>query len=288
MSRSRRLCLFGALLSTLACRGMPGRLPRGADLGPYADVDEPEYYAAQSLYAYMNGGAEIYNEYGFSQLWVRRYARDSRELVVELFEMRDARAAFGIYSYARRAGAEVDVADGCRGSLAGTEAKLAKGAYFLVCRAQDPMASADRLVRDICARIAKRLSGECGAGDAFLILDGNARIAGSEIHLAGPIGLNVRPWLSSIGREGFGQGWLVKYELPAGKAEAFLAEYKSADLAEKSHERLLADAQSIGRWIGRKGRYLVLVQGGDPPREQIEDLGARLISAASKAGAHAT
>jgi hypothetical protein len=232
----------------------------------------------------MNGGAEIYNEYGFSRLWVRRYARDSRELVVELFEMRDERAATGIYSYARRAGAEADVSEGCRGSLTDTEAKLTKGAHFLVCRAQDPMVSAKRLVRDLCARIAKRLSGECSAGNDYELLDAEGRVAGSEIHLAGQIGLNVRPWLVSLGRDGFEQGWLAKYELPAGKAEVFLAEYENADLAEKSRKRLVADPQLAGRWIERNGRYLALVQSGEMPREKIEGFGARLVSSALKMG----
>jgi hypothetical protein len=65
-------------LTTLAlagCSGKQGPLPDGSVLGGYANVGDAESYTGATLYAYMDGGADTFLEYGFSHLAVRRYGR---------------------------------------------------------------------------------------------------------------------------------------------------------------------------------------------------------------------
>ena len=70
--------LFVALttLAVAGCTGKQGPLPNGSVLGGgYTDVGDAESYTGATLYAYMDGGADTFLEYGFSHLAVRRYAR---------------------------------------------------------------------------------------------------------------------------------------------------------------------------------------------------------------------
>jgi hypothetical protein len=54
-----------------------------------------------SLYGYINGGAELYLEYGFDTLIVIELVCEGRDIKVEAYRMKDPEAAFGIFSVSR-------------------------------------------------------------------------------------------------------------------------------------------------------------------------------------------
>ena len=57
-------------------------------------------YSGEDLFTYINGGAEIYHEYGFKQVVVQDYKNaNERSLSVEIFKMENPAAAYGIYSF---------------------------------------------------------------------------------------------------------------------------------------------------------------------------------------------
>ncbi|MBN1350430.1 hypothetical protein JXJ21_13530 [candidate division KSB1 bacterium] len=58
-------------------------------------------FMGQKLFDHINGGAEIYFEYGFARLDVAYYQKDEKEIVVERYRMADSPAAYGIYSFSR-------------------------------------------------------------------------------------------------------------------------------------------------------------------------------------------
>jgi hypothetical protein len=49
------------------------------------------------LYGYINGGAELFLEFGFEKLTVQNYINKDKEITIELYHMSDAKAALGIY-----------------------------------------------------------------------------------------------------------------------------------------------------------------------------------------------
>jgi len=58
-------------------------------------------FTETSLYGYINGGAELYLEYGFDTLVVTELVRNGRDIKVEIYRMKDTEAAFGIFSVSR-------------------------------------------------------------------------------------------------------------------------------------------------------------------------------------------
>jgi hypothetical protein len=58
-------------------------------------------FTETSLYGYINGGAELYLEYGFDTLVVTELVRNGSDIKVEIYRMKDPEAAFGIFSVSR-------------------------------------------------------------------------------------------------------------------------------------------------------------------------------------------
>jgi hypothetical protein len=81
------------------------------NIGSWSAEPEAEDYVGDDLFIYINGGAEIYHEYGFGQVSVRRYERGEERVSVEIYTM--AESAFGIYSFSRsQGGRQLELGDG--------------------------------------------------------------------------------------------------------------------------------------------------------------------------------
>jgi hypothetical protein len=264
-----------AMLALAGCTGARGPLPDGAALGGYANAGDAESYTGATLYAYMDGGADTFLEYGFSHLAVRRYTRGSTQVVVELYTMRDAAAAAALYSSMRRANSEADIVPGCRASIADTEVRVSRGSRCLVCRDEDPLAKGRDTVRDLCARLVSRLAGDCGVGTSFASLPAEGRVAGSEVALAGPLGLNQRAWLAPVGREGFERGSLATYTASGGRAEVLFADYASAEAARTALAPLAKDPRPGTTGLTRERRLVLVAAEGATP-ETLMALATRL------------
>lgn len=63
-----------------------------------AEVTDTRLFNDESLYGYIDGGAEFYLEYGFDTLLLTDLKGSSGDIKVEVYRMKDAEAAFGIFS----------------------------------------------------------------------------------------------------------------------------------------------------------------------------------------------
>ena len=275
--RAQRLAAVALALTLTSCSAERGPLPPGPALGDYANAGKPESYNGTTLYAYMDGGADTFLEYGFSSLAVRRYTRGSTQLIAELYTMRDAAAAAGLYSSMRRPGSEAEIAPGCTASSSETEVRVARGGRYLVCRDENPLAKDAGPVRDLCTRLVARIEGECGVGTRFAGLPAEGRLAGSEVAVAGPLGLNQRAWLTPLAREGFKRGVLASYTVPSGRAEVLLADYASAESARHAIEPLTENRRPGTRALAH-GQRLVLVYGEAADPETLAAFASRFTA----------
>jgi hypothetical protein len=62
------------------------------------EIVQERTFTKESLYGYMNGGAELYLEYGFDRLVVTDIVAGGNDLKIEAYMMPEAARAFGIYS----------------------------------------------------------------------------------------------------------------------------------------------------------------------------------------------
>lgn len=75
---------------------------------PFGTVTREQSFQGKGLYGYIDGGAEVYREYGFVRLTVTDIDCAEEKLSVELYEMKNPLAAFGIFSINRAQCAEID------------------------------------------------------------------------------------------------------------------------------------------------------------------------------------
>ena len=62
----------------------------------------PLEYEGDVLFLYINGGAEIYHEYGFDKVIVQDYTDQSgKSITLEMYEMSSPESAYGIYTFKR-------------------------------------------------------------------------------------------------------------------------------------------------------------------------------------------
>jgi hypothetical protein len=91
------------LLSSLFCCLVPA-LAAGQTVVPadnavpgWKKSDPAKTFAQADLYGYIDGGAELFLEFGFEQLVVQKYKNGADEMAVEAYRMTDPVAAAGIY-----------------------------------------------------------------------------------------------------------------------------------------------------------------------------------------------
>ncbi len=75
-------------------------LPRAGELPGWAATAEPEYAEGEDLFSLINGGAEVYHEYGFKQTITQGFkSKSGKSFNLEIYEMRDPAAAYGVYTF---------------------------------------------------------------------------------------------------------------------------------------------------------------------------------------------
>lgn len=60
-----------------------------------------ESFVGDSLYEYIDGGAELYHEYNFEQVSTAEYKVQKEELILDMYQFADPVGAFGLYSRLR-------------------------------------------------------------------------------------------------------------------------------------------------------------------------------------------
>ena len=85
-------------------------LPFGA-LGWMSDGDDGSY-DADTLFEYINGGAEVYRSFNVKRVFARRYVKDgSEDIIADVFEMNSKDDAFGVFSHDIREGEKAGIGD---------------------------------------------------------------------------------------------------------------------------------------------------------------------------------
>lgn len=88
-----------AIIMPAACFGqMPDDFPQIDTEVIGGKTLSEKSYSKESLFGYMNGGAELYLEYGFDRLVVTEIVAGESEFKAEIYKMNGEDEAFGIYS----------------------------------------------------------------------------------------------------------------------------------------------------------------------------------------------
>ncbi len=101
MRTIKTVIFWAAALLTISAGAQSTLVPRTlSEMNGVGSVHSRTFTEA-SLYGYINGGAELYLEYGFDTLVVTEMEVDGSDIKLEVYRMKDPEAAFGIFSVSR-------------------------------------------------------------------------------------------------------------------------------------------------------------------------------------------
>jgi hypothetical protein len=92
--------IFGENAMALSLDQIYGLLP--SEFEGWKKAQEPVFYDRDTLYDYIDGGAELYIAYSFKKVLAVKYVKgQDSEIVIDFFDMGNSYDAFGIFSHSR-------------------------------------------------------------------------------------------------------------------------------------------------------------------------------------------
>ena len=222
------------LTSPFGCaEELPGYLPTPDDLPGWKADGAPQMATGGELFSLIDGAAEVYFEYGFSRALVQYYANDQEQsLQIEIYEMTDPAAAFGIFSF--HAGNEgKPIALGRDGIIGEYYLSFWQGAYFVMLSASESEPELLELLKQIAQTMTANLpaEGERPALAAQLLTRQPAPFAVKYIR--GTLGLFNLTTFNADVANGFDEGAIADYD----GFEAVLLHYRGEQALAASFEQ---------------------------------------------------
>jgi hypothetical protein len=209
-------------------------LPSDTEISPWRKNEPPAIFRKDRLFEYINGGAEIYFEYGFHQAVTQEYVRGDNSIIVEIYEMNDSDAAFGIYSIQRDYKMPA-LKIGSDGTQSDNHAAFWQDRYVVVVLESIP----DTVSKEVLNRLAQKISLQIGKTSELpkLVehLPKNNMVPRSQGFVNGILGLNSQYYLAQenvfeLGSENI-EGAFATYRINSEEAHLLIVQY---DGSEKS------------------------------------------------------
>ncbi len=251
--------------------GLDAYVPK-TEVAGWARDGDPEHYEGEELYAYINGGAEIYHEYGFRRVVLQDY-RDGqgRSVSLEIFEMDTPAAAYGMFTF-KRSGQGKPVALGAEAELESYYVNFWKGPFLVTLTGFDEQPGTVEGLLALGAAVERRLPGTGDRPRLAGALPPEELRPGSVRSIRGWLGLNsLYPFPSARGLD-FDEGIGGAYDSGArlivldhgqeGRAEGSWRESVASLAASERHISLETSDPSVAGFRDTKGRYLFLAASG--------------------------
>lgn len=168
MIRSCRVVFvaIAILALTLACSNdkpatdisTAGHLATSFDAVAIARSSPPRTFVGQDLYEYINGGAELYHQYGFVEVATADYKKGVTEMVVDLYRFDSPVNAYGLYSMLRPDGADLFML-GTEGFIAPSKLEFVKGDLLVRVIGYDDSDETNLALVNLADQMEKQLPG---------------------------------------------------------------------------------------------------------------------------------
>ncbi|MBU0753574.1 MAG: hypothetical protein KJ645_00440 [Planctomycetes bacterium] len=273
--------------------------PDPAEIYPAAEAEVYAAYPGDSLFDYIDGGAEVYLAFGFLQVGMRDYLIPLAEetcFTLDVYDMGSENSAFGIFNRERYDDLP-EVKVGISGASGGGSLLFWQGPYYVKIRADDEGQAVDKILMKMGTLVSKRIGPPGKAPMELELFPEKDRKKHSERYSAmGLLGFDfLRGFSASFQSET--QDFKLHLCRFESESEALVAERSLVDNLKPNLEPAM-DGKGFycifkkgdrGRFF-RAGGYIAIVQGLVDSREKkdrleniIEDFFTRVIQAAQEA-----
>ncbi|MDH4157788.1 MAG: hypothetical protein OEW00_10990 [candidate division Zixibacteria bacterium] len=256
--KSMFTALVCLLLLTAGVAAQP-QVPDDNFIEGWTKSDPLLIFAGNDLYGHIDGGAELFHEFGFNELLVQRYTGDGHEIDLEVYRMTGPEAALGIYLM--KCGRETPV-EGIIARSSGDHYQYAivKGNCFI----QVNSFSGDEALRPVMTALARqvlKLIPDEKPADLFRHLPPDNLVPHSERLIRGPYAL--QPVFT------FGQDDVLQL---GGIVFGVLGKYTDAD--DSVYTQIVIPYPDSGK---AKSAYRNLVNNLDPYLKVLEKTASSFI-----------
>jgi hypothetical protein len=261
-----------------------------SDLLGWTPEGQDEVYDPDSLFDYIDGGAELYRSFNVRKVLARRYVKaGAPEIIVDVFDMGSSADAFGVYHHELREGGEAGV--GLESEYQGGSLQFWKGRFLVSITAMEESDESKRAALELGRAIAAALS-EPGEPPALLsLLPEKGRLASTVRYFHNQHCLNTYYFLADqniLNLSSKTEGVLARYPTgDPGQQDAksyvvLVVRYPSQAEAKAAHDKFLGvylpDADSGGAARTENLRWVLARLKGDlfmgvfdaPSRETAE------------------
>jgi hypothetical protein len=189
---NRHRVMFGLILlfvlSLLACgggeqrptsEGLTAYFPAVVEGGQLEKVSEIRTFVGDSLWEYIDGGAELYHTYGFVKVSTADYRASDVELVLDLYEFATPDGAYGLYSMLRPDNPDL-VPLGVEGFFTGSSLDFVKGNVIARVIGFDETPATGEAIRNLATQIASLLPGTTARPAMFDLFPQEGVIANTD------------------------------------------------------------------------------------------------------------
>lgn len=279
------LLLFGAWLSSVSTleaqppTDLSTLLP--AEAAGWRPAARDAVYTPETLFEYIDGGAELYISYGVRRVLSRRYVRPGQKdatITVDVFDVGAAANAFGLYSHSREKPTD-EIGQGSE--YAGGLLFFWKGPYYVSVLGFPAGPEVERAVKSIGTSIAAAIR-ETGTVPAIITsLPPKGLVTRSVRYFRHYIWLNSHAFISDeniLQMADNCEGVLARYQAGAASWVLLVVRYPDAASAGKAHASFTAAylpgatggvaRRPDGKWAGSTLQKDQIVAVLDAPDEK--------------------
>lgn len=275
----RVVVLAGLVLAAVGTAGgRPGQgalkdlLPTDGAAAGWTRAGEPQEFTGEDLYTYIDGGAEIYQEYGFRRVVVQDYKGPAGKSVsLEIFEMSAPEAAYGMFTF-KRSGQGKVLSLGAGGELEDYYLNFWKGPYLVTLTGFDAAPETVAGLLAVARAVDAKIADTAAPPGLVAALPVTGLKPGSVKYLKGLLGLNnVYSFYTARGLD-FREAVKGDYE---DGSTLLILDYGSAETLAKSWAELKTYLDSTDRFRSagdgnntvpvyrdRKDRYVAFAPSG--------------------------
>jgi hypothetical protein len=222
-------------------------LPAASEIQPWSARDQGRQYRDQELFDYMDGGADIYLEFGFARVLVQEYVLGPHVIELEIYQMRDAAAAFGMYSIKKGSGGK-QLEIGREGLLSDSYLNFWKGTFLVTLVGMDSSEETLSGLKTIALAVSPKLSPDGMPPPLLSLLIPENRIESSLRYFRGDLGFRNIQKIIPPSVLKFTEGVGADYRSASGEWSEYLIRFDSDKLARAGFEALQTRFRSNPRY----------------------------------------
>lgn len=223
-------------------------VPADGDVPGWSRDGAAQEFSGEDLFTYIDGGAEIYREYGFRRVVVQDYKSAAGTSVsLEVFEMASPAAAYGMFTF-KRSGQGRALPLGSGAELEDYYLNLWQGCYLATLTGFDASAKTVEGLAALAAAVAKGLGEAASPPGLVAALPPEGLRPQSVKYLRGRLGLNnIYPFFTARGLD-FAAAVKGDY---AGGSLLLVLDYESGQAGEAAWNELGGSLRSSDRFASQ-------------------------------------